>query len=138
MARAAYLAGGPRLNRLHSRMSKETFDALKGVLVAHSKGLRVTKDGALGKGSVVVGPPEIARPWRDFFAAVREGKNDTVLYFMPIYSHPERFADLPTMLRKKMTGKSCFHIKAADAELLQAVAAMLARGREIYSHPAKT
>ena len=31
-----------------------------------------------------------------------------------------------------MTGKSCYHIKAADADLLDAVAAMLARGRAIY------
>jgi hypothetical protein len=113
-------------------MSKETFEALKAVLVAHSEGLRVTKDGALGLGSVVVGPKSSARPWRDFFAAVREGKKATALHFMPIYSHPDRFGDLPPRLRKMMTGKSCFHVKIADPELLADIAAMLERGREIY------
>ena len=51
---------------------------------------------------------------------------------MPIYSHPHRFDDLPANLRNKMTGKSCFHFKTADPEMLEAVAAMLERGREIY------
>ena len=113
-------------------MSKETFEALKAVLVAHSDGLGVTKDGALGPGSIVVGPKSSARPWRDFFAAVRKGKKDTALHFMPIYSHPHRFDDLPVDLRKKLTGKSCFHFKTADPEMLEAVGAMLERGRQIY------
>jgi hypothetical protein len=113
-------------------MSKETFEALKALLVAHSEGLRITRDGALGPGSIVVGPKSSARPWRDFFAAVREGKSDTALHFMPIYSHPDSFEDLPPSLRKKLTGKSCFHFKTVDAETLDAVGAMLDRGRELY------
>ena len=121
-------------------MSKETFEALKSVLVAQSKGMQVSQDGPRGYTLNIAGPIELAgRQLPDlFFAAVKEGKNDTALYFFPIYSHPQRFADLPAPLRKKMTGKSCFHFKTADAELLDAVAAMLARGREIYSDPAKT
>ena len=121
-------------------MSKETFEAVKSVLVAQSEGMLVTQDGPTGYALHVAGPIELAgRNLPDlFFAAVREGKHDTALHFFPIYSHPQRFADLPAPLRKKMTGKSCFHIKTADVELLDAVAAMLARGREIYSDPAKT
>jgi hypothetical protein len=119
-------------------VSKETFEALKAILVAHAEGLRVTKDGAFGPGSIVIGPQASARPWRDFFAAVREGKSDTALHFMPIYSHPHRFDDLPPRLRKTMTGKSCFHIKTADPELLEAISAMLDRGHEIYMSAGKT
>ena len=121
-------------------MSHETFDALKAVLIANSKGLRVTRDSAIGYEVYLEGPLELAGRHMPeiFFAAVKESKNDTALHFFPIYSHPQRFADLPAALRKKMTGKSCFHIKTADAELLHAVAGMLARGREIYSNPAKT
>jgi hypothetical protein len=113
-------------------MSKETFEALKTVLVAHSKGLRVTRDGALGPGSIVAGPKSSERPWRDFFAAVREGKNYTALHFMPIYSHPSKFEDLPGDLRKKLTGKACFHFKTVDPETIEMVGAMLDRGRDIY------
>ena len=121
-------------------MSRETFEALKAVLVAQSDGMRVTRDGPGGYEVHLSGPLELAgRILPDaFFAAVKESKNDTALYFFPIYTHPKRFADLPAALRKKLTGKSCFHIKTAEPELLEAVAAMLARGREIYSDPAKT
>ena len=122
------------------RVSKETFEALKSVLVAQSSGMKVTQDGPSGYSLHVNGPIELAgRNLPDlFFAAVKEGKNDTALHFFPIYSHPKLFADLPATLRKKMTGKSCFHFKTTDPDLLEAVAAMLARGREIYSDPART
>ena len=121
-------------------MSRETFEALKAVLIAQSDGMQVTQDGPRGFSLDIRGPIEFAGRQLPslFFAAVKEGKHDTALHFFPIYSHPKRFADLPANLRKKLTGKSCFHFKTADPELLDAVAAMLARGREIYSDPAKT
>jgi len=102
--------------------------------------MEVIQDGPAGYVLHISGPIEFAgRNLPNlFFAAIKEGKNDTALHFFPIYSHPQRFADLPATLRKKQTGKSCFHFKATDAELLDAVASMLARGREIYSDPAKT
>jgi hypothetical protein len=116
-------------------VSKETLEALKAVLVANSGGMRVTKDSEIGYELTTAHPVEtFGRKFPDgiFFAAVKEGKNDTALHFMPIYSHPQRFEDLPPKLRKKLTGKSCFHFKTADPELLEAVGAMLERGREIY------
>ena len=121
-------------------MSRETLEALKAVLVAHSEGLRVTKDGPLGYELYIAGPVEFqGRKFPNmFFAALKEGKNDTALHFMPIYSHPKRFDDLPPRLRKKMTGKSCFHFKTADHELLEAIDAMIARGRNIYTDAATT
>lgn len=120
-------------------MSKEAFDALKSVLVAQSKGLRVTKDDALGYQLHTAGPVELAgrKLPNIYFAWVKEGKNDTALHFFPIYSHPERFADLPPALRKKMTGKACFHFKTTDPEMLEAITAMVERGREIYTRAGK-
>jgi hypothetical protein len=120
-------------------VSKETFEALKSVLVAQSDGMKVMQDGPSGYSVHVSGPIQLmGRSFPDlFFAAVKEGKNDTALHFFPIYSHPKLFADLPSTLRKKMTGKSCFHFRTADPDLLEGVAAMLARGREIYSDPAR-
>jgi len=121
-------------------MSKETFDALKAVLVAQSDGMKVTEDGPVVFALDIVGPIELAGRSMPslFFAAVKEGKKDTALHFFPIYSHPQRFADLPASLRGKMTGKSCFHFKTIGLEMLDAVGSMLARGREIYSDPAST
>jgi hypothetical protein len=116
-------------------MSKEAFEALKAVLVAHSSGLRVTKDAAMHYQLHTAGPVEFEgrKLPNIYFAWLKEGKNDTALHFFPIYSHPERFDDLPPKLRKKLTGKACFHFKTADPEMLEAVAAMLDRGREIYT-----
>jgi hypothetical protein len=115
-------------------MSKESFAALKVVLVAHSEGLRVTKDAATHFQLHTAGPVEFEgrKLPNSYFAWLKEGKNDTALHFFPIYSHPQRFEDLPPKLRKKLTGKACFHFKAIDPEMLGAIAAMLERGREIY------
>jgi hypothetical protein len=115
-------------------VSKETFKALKAVLVAHSKGLRVTKDEPTHYQLHTTGPLELAgrKLPNIYFVWLKEGKNDTALHFFPIYSHPERFVDLPPKLRRKMTGKACFHIKTADPELVESIAGMLERGREIY------
>ena len=123
-----------------SVVSKETFEAVKAVLVAQSQGMRVTQDGPSGYSVDTAGPIELAGRHMPniFFAAVKEGKHDTALHFFPIYSHPQRFADLPATLRTRMTGKSCFHFKRVDAELLDAVADMLARGRALFEDPAQT
>jgi hypothetical protein len=120
-------------------VSKETFDALKAVLVAHSKGLRVTKDEATHFQLHTAGPVEFEgrKLPNIYFAWLKEGKHDTALHFFPIYSHPQRFADLPPNLRKKLTGKACFHIKTVDSDLLESVGGMLERGREIYGIKSK-
>lgn len=109
--------------------------ALKTVLVAHSKGLRVTKDSATHYQLHTAGPVEFEgrKLPNIYFAWLKEGKNDTALHFFPIYSHPHNFEDLPPKLRKRLTGKACFHFKATDQEMLEAIAAMLERGRKIYA-----
>ena len=83
-------------------MSRETFEALKSVLVAQSEGMLVTQ-GPSGYALHIAGPIELAgrNLSNVFLAAVRKGKHDTALHFFPIYSHPQRFADLPATLRRR-------------------------------------
>lgn len=101
--------------------------------MAHSAGLRVTSDTPKMY-ELTAHEVELLGQKRQgvFFASVIEAEKDTAFYFFPIYTHPDRFEDISAPLRKKMTGKSCFHITKADPELLQEVAGMLERGREIY------
>jgi DNA-binding transcriptional ArsR family regulator len=64
-------------------VSRETFDALKAVLVAHSKGLRVTKDEAMHFQLHTAGPVEFEgrKLPNIYFAWLKEGKHDTALHF---------------------------------------------------------
>jgi hypothetical protein len=103
------------------------------VLAEHSAGLRVTSDTPKMY-ELTAHEVELLGQKRQgvYFASVLEAKNDTAFYFFPIYTHPDRFEDLSPRLRKKMTGKSCFHVSKADPKLLQEIADMLERGREIY------
>jgi hypothetical protein len=53
-------------------------------------------------------------------------------YFMPIYLNPELKKNLPPELLKLLKGKTCFHVKAIDAQLLENVAAALALGLKSF------
>jgi hypothetical protein len=53
-----------------------------------------------------------------YFSGVIEQKNYVGFYYMPVYMNPKLKDDLPPRLVKLLKGKSCFHIKSLDAELL--------------------
>ena len=67
-----------------------------------------------------------------FFAGVAIKKNFVGFYFMPIYSHPQQFENIPAELKKTLKGKSCFHIKKTSPELLQHIQNLLKQGFEVY------
>ena len=67
-----------------------------------------------------------------YFASVRPKPKDIRLYFFPIYTHVDEFADIPDNLRKCLKGKSCFHIKKMDDALQQAINEMIQKGIDLY------
>lgn len=67
-----------------------------------------------------------------YFASVIPKAKDCRLYFFPIYTDTEAFADISPELRKCLKGKSCFHIKKMDAQLEQDIKAMINTGIEVY------
>ena len=67
-----------------------------------------------------------------FFAALMTKKNYVGFYFMPIYTHPQEFKDVPVELKKCLKGKSCFHIKKPDALLDKQIKELLKKGWEVY------
>lgn len=67
-----------------------------------------------------------------YFGSVIPKPKDIRLYFFPLYTHVDAFADIPENLRKCLKGKTCFHIKKMDEELENGIHAMIKRGVEVY------
>lgn len=67
-----------------------------------------------------------------YFGSVVPKPKDIRLYFFPIYTHPEAFADLNPQLRKMLKGKSCFHITRLDTDLEASIRKMLKTGISCY------
>ena len=68
------------------------------------------------------------------FASTVIQKNFTGFYFFPIYSHPSRFLEMPVAMRKKLKGKSCFHITKWDAETENNIKELLVQGYSLYGN----
>jgi len=112
----------------------EILGELKAILSKHSKNLKVTKDTKkvyelYGTKKVVVGKKEVEGIY--FASAVIQG-GFTGFYFFPVYTHPHEFSDIPAELKKCLKGKSCFHIKKLDAELLKQIKELVKKGASIY------
>jgi hypothetical protein len=67
-----------------------------------------------------------------FFASAVIQGGFVGFYFFPIYTHVNEFKDLPLILKKCLKGKSCFHIKKNDAELMKSIKNLLKKGLEVY------
>ena len=55
-----------------------------------------------------------------------------VFYFMPVYADPSLKSQLHPQLVKCLKGKSCFHIKKNDPELMEQVKEALKVGYESF------
>ncbi|MCB0697833.1 MAG: hypothetical protein KDC07_10740 [Chitinophagaceae bacterium] len=53
-------------------------------------------------------------------------------YFMPVYARPEMKAELAPELVKCLKGKSCFHMKTADKEMMKHVKDAMKKGYDMY------
>ncbi|MBN4061752.1 MAG: hypothetical protein COA57_05240 [Flavobacteriales bacterium] len=113
---------------------EEIFNALKKELSAFSPLLEVTKDlesnyELYGTKSVTVGKKTVDKM---YFASAIIQKNFVGFYFFPIYTHRQEFNDTPQELQKCLKGKSCFHIKKNDEQLIQQIRDILKKGKEVY------
>jgi hypothetical protein len=71
-------------------------------------------------------PTEIA------MASIVLQKDFVGFYFMPIYLNPELKKRVPPTLLKLLKGKTCFHVKSIDDQLLIDVQAALDLGRKSF------
>ena len=67
-----------------------------------------------------------------YFASVVPKPKDIRLYFFPIYTHVDHYGELSPELKKALKGKSCFHIKKLSPEMETEIAAMIAKGEDLY------
>jgi hypothetical protein len=89
------------------------FNALKGVLVKHSKRLAVRTDtaAAYGVNSKTPSPFPQHKGQPMWFAEVRLGKAYVSYHLMPLYMNPTLQSVIPEGLKKRMQGKTCFNFK---------------------------
>lgn len=67
-----------------------------------------------------------------FFAGLIIQSSYVGFYFMPVYADAELESVFSERLLALKKGKSCFHVKRTDAELLQDIAHALSAGFELY------
>lgn len=104
----------------------EVFTALKPVFAKYEKRLFVKTDR----------PDQYyletkSRSWqgeRMFFGAVRVGKAYVSVHLMPVYSYPELLKGMPSGLKKRMQGKSCFNFTNVDREAIGQLRDLVAAG----------
>ena len=67
-----------------------------------------------------------------YFAGLIVQKGYVGFYFMPVYTHAARREIFAPELLALLKGKSCFHVKRLDDELLRRIDEALAAGFELY------
>jgi hypothetical protein len=67
-----------------------------------------------------------------FFAGLIIQKDYVGFYFMPIYADTDLKAVFKPELLRLLKGKSCFHVKKLDDELLRQIESALKVGYELY------
>ena len=67
-----------------------------------------------------------------FFASLMIQKDYVGFYFMPVYAESEITRVFAPELVKLLKGKSCFHIKKLDEQLLKQIESALEIGFQLY------
>lgn len=112
--------------RATAQESTEAFAALRKILAAHAKGLKVTADGPKGYS---LNTPYSDR-WKKelYFGGVQAMKNYVSFHLFPVYMYPELLDGISEGLRARMQGKSCFNFRAPDPVLFQELAVLTKAG----------
>ena len=112
--------------RATAEQSAEAFAALREILVAHAKGLKVTADGPKGYSLNTPFSPR----WKKelFFGGVQVTKNYVSFHLFPVYMFPDLLDGISPELKSRMQGKSCFNFRAPEAVLCGELAALTQAG----------
>lgn len=122
--------------KLNQEQLLEIFNALKKEIKPYEKGVMVPNFDIEGKYDLSTTKQVFAQgKSRDGFSfvgiIVQSGY--VGFYYMPVYTNPDEVKPLlATNLLKTLKGKSCFHIKKVDKDLLASVKAAMKLGYEQY------
>ena len=67
-----------------------------------------------------------------YFAGLIVQKGYVGFYYMPVYSDPERKALFKPELLKLLKGKSCFHVRKLDDEVIGQIDEAVQAGHDLY------
>jgi len=112
----------------------ENFAALKDLLSHYIPPLVVLSNGPDRYELITVKPfrHKGIRKENGYYGAIMMKKDYVGLYLMFIYDEPENLEKLGSDLRKLLKGKSCFHIKKLDENLLKQIETALKDGLDYY------
>jgi hypothetical protein len=82
---------------------------------------------------LLLGAPNVKYPDGLMFGAVMVGKRYVSYHLMCVYMEPDLLGSMSPELRKRMQGKSCFNFTKIDDELFDELAAITAKGRDMYA-----
>jgi hypothetical protein len=122
--------------KLNQEQLLEIFDALKKVMKPYEKGVIRPQIDIQGRYDQWANKKVFAaNKWRDEFAftglILQSGY--VGFYYMPIYTNTEEVRPLISAeLLKSLKGKSCFHIKKVDKDVLEQVAEAMRIGYDQY------
>ena len=67
-----------------------------------------------------------------YFASVVPKAKDVRLYFFPVYTHKEQIGSLSDSWQKALKGKSCFHVKKLDENMIRELKDLIGRSVALY------
>jgi hypothetical protein len=113
---------------------REIFDAVRPLMARYAPPLTVTSDFDARYELTSVADVEIAGRRKDsvYFGGLIIQSSYVGLYFMPVYADAALADVFDPALLKLLKGKSCFHLRRLDDELLGHVDDALERGFELY------
>ena len=138
-AKGSTSAGAP-VSAAKPQTLQELFKALEKVLALYSPPAKMWVEGSNTRpitrltvpSPVVVKGAYGGKPV-DLELATLISQTDFVgFYLMPLYIRPALARKIPKPLRKLLRGKTCFHMRAADEEMLENVRLAVDAGTQLY------
>lgn len=119
---------------METKEVKEMQKVLVDLLKEHLDVLRITSDTyekfeVIGNVETMQGAKKVDGI---YFAGVVPKPKDVRFYFFPIYTHKEKIGELPEQIKKFLKGKSCFHIKKINSEILKDLRKLIDKSIKVY------
>ncbi|HOI29125.1 MAG TPA: hypothetical protein PLZ15_05125 [Melioribacteraceae bacterium] len=107
------------------------YTELKKILKKFENGMNVKDEGK--ENYYLIGPYSEKFKKELWFASLHIKKNYVSYHLMPVYMYPELVKEIPSPLKKRMQGKSCFNFKEYDKELFQHLAKLTLSAHKMFS-----
>lgn len=119
------------------------FRELKSLLKKHSPGFdvkesipnstaKIKKEQYHLYGKKIISIIPKRKPQPTYVSGIIKQKDFIGFYSLPIYSHPNLFLIKNETLKKSLKGKSCFHIRKLDEEIVDEIESLIVKGIELY------